>query len=343
MKQINNKHVGFWLGDNKDSYDKKNRESRRNNKYLTFEALEDNSPISLRKIGTPNTINIKYSLDGGVTWTQYVLGTKIYLNKGQTIMFLGTTTAFSSNSTSYYQFIIPNKMDVYGNMSSLVNSSSSIGSYAFYRLFYNASITRAHDLKMHSNVSSYSFFRMFENCTQLVSAPELPATTVQSYSYYEMFLNCTSLMTAPVLPSPKMITTYSYYRMFVGCTSLRSVTIYCMNTMGYDTCFTQWLNDTASHGVIYKPSTLTLSSTYIPSGWTVEDIPAETVTFQSETETHRLSNFTGTAKFSSYNKPSFLKISNEGDVSITGKFTKFNDIFYLVIKRENELNEYRLV
>ena len=343
MKQINNKHVGFWLGDNKDSYDKKNRESRKNNKYLTFEALENNSSISLRKIGTPSAINMKYSLDGGVTWIQYALGTKLYIDKGQTIMFLGTGTSMSANTSSYYQFIIPNRMDVYGNVASLVNFNTYAGSYMFYRLFYNASITRAHDLKVQSNVSSYSYMRMFENCTQLVSAPELPATTVQSYSYYEMFLNCTSLMTAPILPAPKMITTYSYYRMFYGCVSLRSVTVYCMNTFGYNTCFANWLDGTASHGTIYKPSVLDFPSAYIPSGWTVENIPAETVTFQSENEVHRLSNFTGTAKFSSYNKPSFMKIASNGDVSIIGKFTKFNDIFYLVIKRENELNEYRLV
>ena len=341
---ILDKHAGFWMDDNKASYDKRSKNLRRESKYLTFEALEDECQISMIKIGNPNAVNMKYSLDDGFTWISYTLGTKITINQGQTIKFLNATSYLSSNNGSYYQFIIPNKMDVYGDISSLRNFNTGLGNYVFYRLFYNTNIVRAEEMKIpFKSLVNYCYYRMFESCKSLVSAPELPATTLSAYCYYEMFLNCTSLTQPPLLPTPKFTVTYAYYRMFYGCSALDHITIYCINTYGYDSCFTQWLTGCASTGTIYKPSSLNFPSSYIPSGWTVESIQSETITFWSVNEVHRLSNFTGTATFSSYNKPTFLKIDSNGDVSIKGNFNKFSEVFYLAIKRDDQPTEHRIV
>lgn len=55
--------------------------------------------------------------------------------------------------------------------------------------------------------------------------------------------------------------------------------VYAPNVSTWDTSKTSgWLNDVASTGVLYKPSTLTIPTDYnagLPSGWTTQDYPVE--------------------------------------------------------------------
>lgn len=332
------------MNENKASYDKKNKIVRKNEKYLTFEALEDECPITLQKIGNPTTITMRYSIDGGLSWLPYTLGTKIYINRGQTIKFYSISTSLSANTSSYYQFVIPKKMDVYGGLLSLRNFTTGLGNYVFYRLFYNANIVRAEELNMpFTSIVNYCYYKMFENCSELISAPELPATILSTYCYGYMFLNCTSLTIPPVLPSPKMVAANAYEGMFSGCSSLNNITLYCLNTFSFDNCFNSWLKNVAPTGTIYKPAVLNLPSSAIPSGWTAVDIPSETLTFQNVNETHQISDFNDVTSFTTNNKPSFLKISNTGEVTIKGKLSKSSTVFYIAIRKSGQPLEYRLI
>jgi len=42
------------------------------NNYLTFKALEDGSTIKLVKVGNPNVINLRYSYNQGLNWTDVI-------------------------------------------------------------------------------------------------------------------------------------------------------------------------------------------------------------------------------------------------------------------------------
>ena len=332
------------MNENKASYDKKNRIVRKNERYITFEALEEECSVTLQKVGTPTVVVMKYSLDGGLTWLPYTFGTKISVNRGQTIKFYNLSTSLSTGQTSYYQFIIPKKMDVYGNLSSLKGFNMGLATWVFYRLFYNANIVRAEELNIpFTALSNYCYYKMFENCYELISAPELPALLLAQYCYGYMFLNCTSLTIPPVLPSPKMIVGNTYEGMFSGCSSLNNLTLYCLNTFSFDSCFNSWLKNVAPTGTIYKPAVLNLPSSAIPAGWTTVDIESETLTFQTVNETHQISDFSNVTSFTTNNKPSFLKISNTGEVTIKGKMDKASTVFYIAIRKSGQPLEYRLI
>ena len=97
----------------------------------------------------------------------------------------------------------------------------SVGSYCFYRLFYNCkNISNCRSLTLPATTLADSCYsNMFNGCTSLTAAPTLQATTLANYCCSEMFNGCTSLTAAPTLPATTLASN-CYSNMFYGCSSL---------------------------------------------------------------------------------------------------------------------------
>ena len=112
------------------------------------------------------------------------------------------------------------RVDISGNIMSLMNFSDNLPEYCFNGIFaYNNNINDASKLILPNIVSVGCYYNMFRNCTSLINAPALPATTLAQECYYSMFAGCTSLTTTPELPATTLADG-CYRQMFSGCTSL---------------------------------------------------------------------------------------------------------------------------
>ena len=165
--------------------------------------FKSNGPttISLSNFGD-NAPDIKYSLDGGDTWTWWDYSS-ISLNDGQEIYFKGNNpNGFSTSYSKYSQFVFGGNgtIEAYGNTMSLIDDGA------------------CNTLTI---PCGYCYNKMFDGCTSLISAPELPATTLAEWCYAYMFQNCTSLTSAPKFPQA-ILAESCYDSMFYGCTSLTS-------------------------------------------------------------------------------------------------------------------------
>ena len=190
--------------------------------YFKVIAIEDNSTVSLLTNTSPD---LMYSLNE-TAWTQWDYST-IQLNNGDRLYLKGNSNGFSTSSSKYNNFSIKGKIELGGNIISLLygddfeNNNTLPGTYTFYKLFYNCTgIVSAKDLILPATtLANYCYYYMFQNCTSLTTAPQLPATTLATFCYYGMFSGCTSLTTVPQLPATTLAT-FCYYDMFEGCTSL---------------------------------------------------------------------------------------------------------------------------
>jgi hypothetical protein len=158
------------------------------------------------------------------------------------------------------------------------------------------------------NTSSYN--GMFRGCTNLVDCPRLlPATTLYQDTYSSMFEGCTSLVEGPEIMATTIANNGStscmqrmfcmnrgskvtaamtkgpvlrivnpttanntYQQLFCGNGNLTEVTIL---AEGSNLSFANWLQNTASSGVIKKLSATTLANNSVngkPSGWSYENI-----------------------------------------------------------------------
>jgi hypothetical protein len=189
-------------------------------KYLTFEALEDGLQIKL------STNDCQYSLDD-MTWINLPANTNTpTINRDQKIYFRGNLTP--TTSAGIGTFNISERCNISGNIMSLLFRDNFEGQtdltgydYAFYKLFNNCNniIDASQLILPATTLATYCYNNMFWNCTSLVAAPELPATTLANYCYFYMFSGCTSLVTAPELPATTLVKG-CYRSMFDKCTSL---------------------------------------------------------------------------------------------------------------------------
>ena len=215
-------------------------------KPLTFKATQDRSTVKLsRKYSTSGAF--QKSMDGGNTWTDYTIGSKITLNIGDEVSFRAKADRTSNQEDQYYfYFEMTGKIEAWHNVMSLYRTNDfatyeSVVQYAFYHLFRDCtSLTKAPVLPATTlNISCYN--GMFWGCTSLTKAPVLPATTLEKQCYNSMFWDCTSLTEAPELPATTLVEG-CYGNMFRGCTSLTktpellatTLTRHCYNAMFYD-------------------------------------------------------------------------------------------------------------
>ena len=186
--------------------------------YLKFTAQEQNSTVSLNKIGSPSGITLQYRVNGG-EWEEYTIGDVINLTSvNESVEFYGDNDHFNS-SYNYYKFAMTGKISATGNIMSLMGFRDACTPYCYYNMFYDCtSLITAPSLPA-TTLDYRCYDCMFRGCTSLTVAPELPATTLARYCYYNMFYCCTSLTTAPSLPATTLTDT-CYYGMLSNCTSL---------------------------------------------------------------------------------------------------------------------------
>lgn len=216
--------------------------------FLTFTALEDNSSIELRKIGTPTyNIPLEYQVNKG-SWQAYTYNDVINLDNGDKISFRNSSdtvyTNLSRDGGSYYKFYMSGTISASGNIMSLLDKTCT-SLRCGIRCFYN----------------------LFQSCSSLVSAPKFPATSVDQFGYNQTFAGCSNLTKAPDLYMENL--TNNLYYTFSGCTSLRYIKIYGTSISGTNPLY-RWVRNVADSGVFVCDSSLNIPSGEdgIPSGWT---------------------------------------------------------------------------
>lgn len=190
--------------------------------YLTFTAEEAGSTVKITKQGSPDTRDIKYSLDGE-DWID-ALNIEVSLqNVGDKVYYKGDNMGFSKDASNYYYFVMTGQIAASGSVMSLINSRTDnkvYTNFCFNRLFKSCKVlTKAPELPAMS-VSTSGYAYMFDYCYALTEAPELPATTLSSKCYDYMFQNCTTLVKAPTVLPATEIQEYCYENMFDGCKAL---------------------------------------------------------------------------------------------------------------------------
>ena len=217
------------------------------NKPLMLRAIEDNSSVTLTDSVTLD--NTYQTSTNGTDWTDYTLGTKISLNKGESVYFRCSNHPTMQTGAKYVYFVMTGKVEAWHNAYSMISSDfssaeGSVGEYGMNGLFEHClsltkaplllnalapfcyigtfmncqSLTQAPALPA-TNLAEGCYQAMFQWCKSLTKAPELPATTLADYCYYSMFQWCKSLTKAPELPATTLAA-YCYNRMFSYCQSL---------------------------------------------------------------------------------------------------------------------------
>ena len=230
--------------------------------YLCFTANTDGSTVELTKSKSPAAVTIQYTTDNGASWTDVDFSTatttgKITLaNAGDKVYFRNASadvTGFSTDSRSYYYFVMSGSITASGNVMSLIDKSCQATAIS----------------------TDGCFRRLFYNCEALTSAPELPAKTLFSSCYTQMFYNCSNLTTAPELPATTL--EYSCYnQMFWGCSSLNDIKIALPAWVpddNYNRTY-YWVKDIKSTGTFSCPEGLDVTpvgTETFPTGWTAKN------------------------------------------------------------------------
>ncbi len=255
--------------------------------------------------------------------------------------YLDVNNETKPQSYMFYYLFYNNKYII--DASNLRLLYTTLASECYYNMFYGcSSLTTAPTLPA-TTLAGGCYRSMFENCTSLVNAPELPATTMQYGCYQYMFRGCTSLTTAPELPAttlaescynsmfrncgslttaPELPATtleeWCYSSMFNGCNSLTSVTIYATSTA--NNSFDSWLDNVAPSGTVYNNGLVDLpenSASGVPSGWTENIPPIESITANPDTFTIEFNNETVTCNSTLEVVTTMGTLTNTNSVTLT--------------------------
>ncbi len=200
-------------------------------------------PVMRRNL--PSTgVDLKYSTDGGETWTEMEPGTPIILaKKGDKILFKGNNPSGFSTETQRIQFDIEGTASASGSVMSLIDETGGAAAIP----------------------NEYCFANLFENCAGLTKMPDLSATELKAYCYKDMFRGCTSLTSTSALPATTL-EEGSYEGMFYDCENLSEVSVSFTDwTDGTE----DWLHGVAPEGKVISPASLapTVGDDYVPDGW----------------------------------------------------------------------------
>ena len=219
--------------------------------YLCFTST-GNSTVAMRQTGTPNTSAnkvLQYKLNNG-EWQTWDLsrvslsdGDKMYLKSDDEIP-MSEPSDMSESTDIYKQFVMTGHIAASGNIMSLLNFSTTLTAYAFYKLFDQcSSLTTAPEL-LATALADYCYKYIFSGCYLLTTAPELPATTLAKGCYTGMFNSCNALTTAPELPATTLAD-YCYSEMFSSCKSLTTAPALPATTLA-KSCYQQMFNQCKS-------------------------------------------------------------------------------------------------
>lgn len=197
---------------------------------------------------------IEYRINNG-NWSSITSSeviTTFSVNSGDRVEFRGNNTAFGASGYSSYFVASGIRLNVEGNIMSLLNSSgyqnmtamTSANTYAFYKLFQNVGIVSAENLILPATtLASNCYSNMFKGCSSLTTAPELPAKTMSDACYASMFEDCTSLTTAPEISAGT--SNRCFFAMFRGCTNLTTPPILPAKRMS-DSCYYEMFSNCTS-------------------------------------------------------------------------------------------------
>ena len=190
--------------------------------YLCFTSTGD-STVAIKQGGdeTPSASAnkvIQYKLNDGQWQTLDMSavslgdGDKMYLKSDDEIPMSESRYAFKS-------FVMTGHIAASGNIMSLLNFSTTLDNYAFFKLFDQCSSLTTTPALPATTLAENCYNYMFSGCYSLTTAPELPATTLATSCYDSMFNGCASLTTAPELPATTLAES-CYNSMFGGCKKL---------------------------------------------------------------------------------------------------------------------------
>lgn len=165
---------------------------------------------------------------------------------------------------------------MFNGCTSLVNApelpATMLASSCYSSMFQGCrSLTTAPELPA-TTLAVMCYSHMFYNCTSLTGAPELPATTLIGSCYNGMFEGCTSLTIAPELPATTLSNS-CYNIMFKNCTKLNYIKMLATD-ISASYCLTDWVYGVSRTGTFVKNpamTTLPISTSGIPSGWTIQN------------------------------------------------------------------------
>ena len=175
-------------------------------------------------------------------------------------------------------------------------NATTMGNTCCRDMFNNCtSLTTAPELPA-TTLANDCYNSMFVDCKKLTTAPELPATTLVDSCYSAMFMRCSSLVNAPELPATTLASS-CYNRMFNNCTKLNSITVYAQDISATG-CTNNWLSGVSSTGTFNNMgfAPFETGSSGIPSGWTENVPPIESITANPDTFTIKSYNSIVTCK-----------------------------------------------
>ena len=207
--------------------------------------------VVLDKVGTPYNAVIQYryvDLDNishymsnnDWDWQIYTYGTEMILTGGRLLQFrrlpvmsqVSFDKRFSKSDSDYYYFKTSgSKLNVFGYIMTLLDSSNTTNSLMF--------------LDSNSGSTNYTFYKLFFECDNIdTEYLHLNATTLSPYCFKDMFMNCTGIEHAPIMRENESYA-YSYLlahnccsRMFYNCSSMKTFPIfYPSNAWFPENCF----------------------------------------------------------------------------------------------------------
>lgn len=217
------------------------------NKYLTFEALEE-CTFSLTipaAVNTSKITSVSYSLDNGETWittnnsASDVIITTPTVIAGKKVLWKGIGSSFANSTSVYSNFSSTGRFFIYGNIMSLIKgddfltntSFTSNSTYVFSSLFRNnTNITSVENLILNYEHAGFreTYSNMFAGCSGITKACKIYLRTSDTAlygTYSGMFYNCTSLTYVPdifieCLNITNINVNVCLSSTFYGCTSL---------------------------------------------------------------------------------------------------------------------------
>lgn len=246
--------------------------------YFRLTSLEDGNQISIKKVGSPTSVNLQCRTSLDQTWYAYAIGTVYTLSTNQWIEFRNDTGTFSSGNSStwqdYYNFTITKTTDASGSIMSLIdynNMDMAVPGWAFYALFRYCSKLRKPPELPATSLGIRCYNSMFRD-SGIVEMPHLPATTLAANCYDSMFRTCPNLTKVEIPNAALADSCFSY--MFNGSTNVNEVK-YMPST--FSTSSTpSWLANASSTGTFYYTNknlditSIPRNANGVPSGWSIK-------------------------------------------------------------------------
>jgi len=315
---------------------------------LTIEAITD----GVVTIDNPRGLTFQYSLNGYSKMTVNSSVIELYLSEGDKLALYGNNSAYSSSTGSPTVIGCSVECYIYGNVMSLINSSTFStlktfsSTFALSQLFSHNTNLRNHPSKQlvlpATNLSASCYQQMFEGCTGLDTASELPATSLAYRCYAGMFSGCTGITSAPEL-SATSLAEECYADMFLGCCRLSVVT--CMATNLSSTYSPQWLSGVNVCGTFIKnpgyAGVFERSESGVPAGWKLVNKDSNksmtdlsfsqhktTIQYGDQLTAPKLSNPNGLTVAYYSSDEAVATVDNAGTVTVTGGGTAAVSAFF---------------